>query len=159
MQRRIVTQQLRDCSSSEGEGEGEGGEEGDAPLGRADQWDEAEMPTLMSGQQYTVPKGAGNSHGNLRGWKVMAVFERELRGTRNRLLWYDGFIFDTRMVPGPDGATMTSTRLRSELWRFGNSFSGVHILARFGLAPGMYMCPSIHTLGAGVHICEYLIPR
>ena len=38
-----------------GEGEGEGGEEGDAPLGRADQWDEAEMPTLMSGQQYTVP--------------------------------------------------------------------------------------------------------
>ena len=67
------------------------------------------MPGLFSSQQYELPAHA--AHGELRGWRVMVVFERVQRGARgrsarSRLMWYDGFVVDTRMVPGPAGAAL-----------------------------------------------------
>ena len=99
VQRRMRTQRLREESGSEGEGAGEEDVEAEAPLGRADDWDPARVPSLLDrSQQYAVPPHT--AHFELRGWRVHALFERVQRGRGSALQWYEGHVFDSSVEQG-----------------------------------------------------------
>ena len=93
VQRRILTQQLRDDSASEGEVDDE---ELGLPMRGAADWDQVEMPRLDRGWQHLSPV-ADSEHWKLHGWPICAVFPT---GGRGELRWhYGGFVFDTARTP------------------------------------------------------------